>query len=85
MISSDHDADAADLPEGPLFRRFLEAHPGIPSDEALRAFLASHDGPRPVCKHGDRFGTVSSTLLRDGPGGPSLLHAPGPPCRTAFL
>ena len=76
VVSSDRDLDDADLPE----KRLFDALPDPTNEAALRGFLASHQGERPVCKHGDRFGTVSSTIYRDG----RLLHAEGPPCRSPF-
>jgi hypothetical protein len=56
----------------------------LPGEAALQTFLASHEGDRPVCKHGDGYGTVSSTILIDRGGHPRLLHAGGPPCTTKF-
>ena len=82
VVSSDRDLDDPELPEKRLFDELLAAGP--PDDDALRTYLSSHVGGRPVCKHGDRFGTVSSTIYREGPGGRRLLHAEGPPCRAAF-
>ena len=38
-----------------------------------------------ICKHGTRYGTVSSSLLYSTVGGGAVLeHAAGAPCRTAF-
>jgi hypothetical protein len=55
----------------------------------LAAFLARHEPEPPsglvVCKHGGRHGTVSSSVVVLSEGGGSLAHAPGPPCRTAFV
>ncbi len=56
---------------------------------ALAAVLADRggDGHHPVCKHGDRYGTVSSSLLAAASAGPLALHwryAPGPPDVTAY-
>jgi hypothetical protein len=85
VISSDRDLDDPEMPEKQTLDRFIAAHPGLPEVDSLRGFLSSHEGDRPVCKHGDGYGTVSSTILVDGPGGPRLLHADGPPCRTEFI
>lgn len=82
VVSSDRDLDDPELPEKRLFDALLADGP--PDDAALRSYLSSHGGDRPVCKHGDRFGTVSSTILVDGPEGPRLLHAEGPPCQGPF-
>lgn len=80
VVSSDWDADDARLPERLAFERHFAGATGPPSVEQLVAFLSSHDGDRPVCKHGTVFGTVSSTIYAGG----SLLHAEGPPCSTPF-
>ncbi|UCE03376.1 MAG: NRDE family protein [Candidatus Latescibacterota bacterium] len=59
-----------------------------PFRRALVEILASHrprdtDGFR-ICKHGERYGTVSASLIyRDGHDF-VLEHAPGPPCVTRF-
>jgi hypothetical protein len=84
VVSTDRDLDDPTMPE----RRVVEAwaaDAGRPPSEAeLTRLLATHDGDRPICKHGDRFGTVSSTIyIESSP--PRLLHAEGPPCRTPFL
>jgi uncharacterized protein with NRDE domain len=52
---------------------------------ALKALLAQHQGPDPLCRHGDTYGTVCSTIvgLRAGVV-TSYLFAPGPPCTTPF-
>lgn len=65
----------------------------IADEPALRAgfidILASHE-PRDardfrICKHGARYGTVSSSLLyTDTDGSAVLEHADGPPCTTAY-
>ena len=78
VISSDRDLDDPSMPEKQLFDR-MGPHP---DEGAIRAYLASHEGDRPVCKHGDRFGTVSSAIYVAGR---KLLFAPGPPCRTPFM
>jgi hypothetical protein len=53
--------------------------------EALVPALASHDGARAVCLHGDGYGTVSSALVVLPFEGPAAWRfAPGPPCRTPF-
>ena len=57
----------------------------------LREALAHHDGVGPddyrICKHGEEYGTVSSTILAVGPEWPGdalFLHADGKPCETRF-
>ena len=68
-----------------IFAPLAEGPP--PDDQRLAALLASHEGARPVCKHGDSFGTVSSMIYRskEQQGTEArLLHAAGPPCQTEF-
>ena len=85
VVSSDRDLDDPAMPEKRCLARFLSTRPGVPDVDALREFLASHDGERPVCKHGEGYGTVSSTILIDDGQKTRLLHAAGPPCRTGFV
>ncbi len=84
VISSDRDLDDPAMPEKIVVDRFVAGHPGLPDEAALKALLASHEGERPLCKHGDGYGTVSSTILVDRGDGFRMLHADGPPCRTGF-
>jgi len=53
--------------------------------EALQGLLADHVGDDPLCRHGERYGTVCSSIvaLRRGVV-TSYLFAPGPPCTTPF-
>jgi hypothetical protein len=85
VISSDRDLDDPEMPEKRTVDRFVASHPGLPDEASLRTLLGSHEGERAVCKHGDGFGTVSSTILLDRGEGFRLLHADGPPCRTDFV
>ena len=80
VLSTDRDLDDPSLPEKTLFDRVG----GLPDEEALKELLRSTEGERPVCKHGDRFGTVSSTIYARTRDGHRLLYAPGPPCRVPF-
>jgi hypothetical protein len=82
VVSSDRDVDAPALDERREFETFLSTGPADP--DRLPEFLASHEGGRPVCKHGERFGTVSSTIFEEWMGERRLWHAQGPPCRTPF-
>ena len=57
--------------------------------ESLRRFLGRHApesaGGLVICKHGDTYGTVSSSLVFLPESTPGWLeHAPGPACRTPF-
>jgi uncharacterized protein with NRDE domain len=62
----------ASLPDGELTR-------------ALQELLAEHDGADPLCRHGEGYGTVCSTiLLLRGGAVRSYLFAPGPPCTMPF-
>ncbi len=83
--------DADDLHDERV-RRVLAAARAAPTAplsaffEGLLPALSSHDGGRPVCLHGESYGTVSSTLLALPPDGPALWRfAAGPPCRTPFV
>jgi uncharacterized protein with NRDE domain len=50
---------------------------------ALRAVLADHEGDDPLCRHGDGYGTVCSSLIvLRGSEVATYLFAPGPPCTT---
>src|SRR5262245_42295446 len=80
VVSSDRDLDDPSMAEKQAADRIA----GVPDEETLKKFLASHEGDRPVCKHGDLFGTVSSTILVDRSDSFRMLHADGPPCRTPF-
>jgi hypothetical protein len=81
VISSDRDLDDPEMPEKLLFHRSFG--PGLPDLGAIQAYLRSHDGERPVCKHQEHFGTVSSTIYQGG-ASPRYLFAAGPSCRTRF-
>jgi uncharacterized protein with NRDE domain len=52
---------------------------------ALQQLLADHEGPDPLCRHGERYGTVcSSIIVLENGAVSSYLFAPGPPCTTPF-
>lgn len=52
---------------------------------ALQELLADHVGADPLCRHGERYGTVCSSIVALGRGAvSSYLFAPGPPCSTPF-
>lgn len=83
VVSTNSDLDEPAMPEKRIFdARFPDGR--LPDDRGLREFLRSHEGDRPVCKHGDRYGTVSSTILELALGGLRFLYADGPPCRAEF-
>jgi uncharacterized protein with NRDE domain len=51
----------------------------------LAALLADHDGPDPLCRHGDRYGTVCSSILMLEAGRlAGFGFCPGKPCVTEF-
>jgi len=53
--------------------------------ESLRALLADHGGADPLCRHGERYGTVCSSLIvLRGREIATYRFAPGPPCTTPF-
>jgi hypothetical protein len=84
VVSSDVDLNDPAMPEKQTLQSLIRGAPGLPDENLLREFLGSHDGERPVCKHGARFGTVSSTILSFSRNGARMLYADGPPCRTPF-
>jgi hypothetical protein len=85
VISSNYDLDDPAMPELGVFDAWRRQGPV--TEARLGEFLASHDGPRPVCKHpeanGGDYGTVSSSLYVES--ARRLLHADGPPCRSPWV
>lgn len=77
-------------PDDPEDERVTQALAALSDDdrslEALAAVLARHDGPGAACRHGDRYGTVSSTIVDADlvAGRFEWRYAAGPPCRTAY-
>lgn len=69
VVASNRDLDD-DTPE----RRAVEASDW---DEAALRRLLAHEA---ICKHGEKYGTVSSILAFER----ALLYADGMPCRTEF-
>ena len=54
-------------------------------ERALRELLADHAGADPFCRHGERYGTVCSTVLAlRGRTLATYRFAPGRPCVTPF-
>ncbi|MGD1148296.1 MAG: NRDE family protein [Thermoanaerobaculaceae bacterium] len=52
---------------------------------SLRDLLADHRGADPLCRHGERYGTVCSSLIvLRGRQVLDYRFAPGPPCTTPF-
>ena len=86
VLSNEHILGELEVPE---LDRSSGLH-GAKLRELLVEVLGSHirrdeRGFR-LCKHGDVYGTVSSSLLHRGRDGSLLFeHAPGPPCTTPFL
>ena len=51
----------------------------------LAALLSDHGGDDPLCRHGEGYGTVCSTvILMEGTSRVRYLFAPGPPCSTPY-
>jgi len=76
-----------DDPADPRVARALaEVKEHEPSLEVMARVLCAHEGDGAACRHGERYGTVSSTLVRAdlAAGAFTWRYAPGPPCRTPF-
>ena len=82
--------DPLDAPGNRVVRASERAMAGrdLPA-EALRSdlerLLADHEGEDPLCRHGETYGTVCSTVV--GLAGSEVLtyrFAAGPPCTSAF-
>ncbi|MBI4565463.1 MAG: hypothetical protein HY716_12285 [Planctomycetes bacterium] len=84
VISTNADLDDPAMPERRTFLRSFSENSAVPPEADLADFLRSHEGDRPVCKHGDVYGTVSSLMLIRSSHGERLLFADGPPCRAPF-
>ena len=65
--------------------QFLASLPSGDLARSLQELLGEHEGADPLCRHGEGYGTVCSTIfaLRGGAVS-SYLFAPGPPCTTPF-
>jgi hypothetical protein len=72
------------MPDKKIVDVFGAALVRLPDEAALQELLRTHDGERPICKHEERYGTVSSTIYVDGQDGPRLLYADGAPCQGLF-
>ncbi len=61
---------------------------GRPADAlrgGLERLVADHEGADPLCRHGETYGTVcSSVLALAGPEVATYRFAAGPPCTTEF-
>jgi uncharacterized protein with NRDE domain len=84
VVSNNRDLDDAGMPEKKIVDTFDAARAGLPDTTALQDLLRAHDGERPICKHEERYGTVSSTIYVGRRGAPRLLYADGAPCRRPF-
>jgi len=63
----------------------LATLPDAELEPALVRLLADHAGTDPFCRHGERYGTVCSTVVRMGAAGvASYRFAAGPPCTAQF-
>jgi len=98
LDEGDHFLTNHDELDEPRVEALASAPGAAPEDPAaaeadrIAPLLACHDpvlpGGRPVCKHGEGYGTVSSAVLgvpETGLAGAVFLFAPGPPCTTPFL
>ncbi len=82
--------DPLDAPGDRVVRASERAMAGsdLPADalrSSLERLLADHEGEDPLCRHGETYGTVCSTVV--GPVGSEVAayrFAAGPPCVTAF-
>jgi uncharacterized protein with NRDE domain len=84
VVSNNRDLDDPAMPEKKIVDVFGAALVRLPDEAALQELLRTHDGERPICKHEERYGTVSSTIYVDGQDGPRLLYADGAPCQGLF-
>jgi uncharacterized protein with NRDE domain len=85
-LSNEHGPGELRIPE---LDRLDWSRPEDELRDALRRLLADHTprdaGGFRLCKHGERYGTVSSSLVTTTPSGPVRLdHAAGPPCTTPW-
>lgn len=65
--------------------QFLASLPNGDLARSLQELLGEHEGADPLCRHGERYGTVCSTILAlRGGAVSSYLFAPGQPCTTPF-
>jgi len=57
-----------------------------PSLEVIARVLGENEGAGAACRHGERYGTVSSTLVGADLNAGTFLwrYAPGPPCQTPY-
>ena len=84
VVSSNRDLDDDTMPEKKTVDVFDAALAALPDEAALAGLLRSHDGERPICKHEERYGTVSSTIYIGRRQAPRLLYADGASCVNAF-
>jgi uncharacterized protein with NRDE domain len=78
----------ADDPADPRVARALaEVAKATPSLEMIARVLCANEGEGAACRHGERYGTVSSTLVRAelALGAFTWRYASGPPCRTPYV
>lgn len=83
ILTNDHDLDQ--LPVDPTLDRTWSVAERGDLIDSLKQFLARHEDA--ICKHGEEYGTVSSSIVTVGPDFPRdslYLHAEGSPCTTPF-
>ncbi|HSF07757.1 MAG TPA: NRDE family protein [Methylomirabilota bacterium] len=83
VVSNNRDLDDAAMPEKKAVDVFSVTS-RLPDEAALQELLRTHDGERPICKHEERYGTVSSTIYVERGAASRLLYAEGAPCRHTF-
>lgn len=90
VVSSHRDMDDPNMPERKVVLSRLAGWAGMGMlEDRLRDILRDHEETDgwAVCKHGNGYGTVSSTLIvvpSGGLQGIRYLYSAGPSCRNAF-
>jgi len=76
-----------DDPADPRVARALGEVAGVaPTLDVVARVLCANEGEGAACRHGERYGTVSSTLVSGDLSTGTFVwrYAPGPPCRTPY-
>jgi uncharacterized protein with NRDE domain len=89
-VLTSHDVNDGSDPRIDHASRWLSEHAGHRASDcvaALKELCAQPgNGTPPMCLHGNKGGTVSSSILaiRQSPGRSTFLHAQGPPDKTPY-